>query len=319
MTNKTNISVKSGKGSVRVPAVDSHDSANEATDIHRVAGGGLGVLQTHLFPFRPFQTYQSIEQISLTGSYVMRGKRVWNRYWLVLCTCLVVAGCGRGKPQAIIIVPADQDIHVGESIRITIHLSKPPSTDLTYRWYAERGQLEPQETDSLLTTYIAPQNPGRDEIKVEIFRDGDVLTISRVEIEVKGYKVLLEPPELPEPPESPVERALAGLKEHYGDVDTDTTALGNKVTLLDNKPRHIRAMVSKGDKYYTVEVLTHTVQVGSWPVKNNSHELSITIPADPVDLQYTLRVEVEQEQAIFVVRMEEDMVRSRLKEHFGTR
>jgi hypothetical protein len=69
--------------------------------------------------------------------------------------------------------------------QISLRVRYPPAGAL-YRWRAERGACEPQESHRVSTTYTAPREPGDDRVTLELLSEGRIVYTKDLKITVSG-------------------------------------------------------------------------------------------------------------------------------------
>lgn len=87
--------------------------------------------------------------------------------FLFLCA---VAGCGvSSTPEfSASLESSEKEVEAGKSIKISVIPMNPPE-GLHYRWSASLGQCSPQDVET--TTFTAPANPGKGNLKVRVSVD----------------------------------------------------------------------------------------------------------------------------------------------------
>src|SRR3989442_5911449 len=98
----------------------------------------------------------------------------------VLAAALALAGCGKQCEIKELHVDARQPIPVGQGVPVDAVIRFPPPEAL-YRWRAETGEFEPQESAASSTTYRA-RRPGVDRAMLEVVKRNVVNCEKTVEI-----------------------------------------------------------------------------------------------------------------------------------------
>src|SRR5438128_7840956 len=98
----------------------------------------------------------------------------------VLAATLALAGCGKQCEIKELHVDARQPVPVGQGVPIDAVIRFPPP-GAVYRWRAETGDFEPQESATSSTTYRA-RWPGGDRATLEVITRNVVNCEKTVEI-----------------------------------------------------------------------------------------------------------------------------------------
>jgi hypothetical protein len=114
---------------------------------------------------------------------MMQRERLRSHGSVVLLACSLAGLISCGDTSARIeITPSE--VEVGQKAVIKVMVENPPSHAI-FAWRAERGTLDPQESDQLTTTYIAPAQPGIDRVTLDI-KSADGMVLSQgIEVRVK--------------------------------------------------------------------------------------------------------------------------------------
>jgi hypothetical protein len=116
---------------------------------------------------------------------MMRARaRILGRRWCaILAGLLSLLGCARGPSVSEFSLSPRGPIRVGDSVQIEAVLDYPPSNG-EFRWLAQGGYCDPQQSNQPATRYVAQQGGGN-RITLQILRGGAVLHEAHLTIVVE--------------------------------------------------------------------------------------------------------------------------------------
>jgi hypothetical protein len=114
----------------------------------------------------------------------------WLRALWVLVAALLIQACGRSpaaKIKTIELQERGSSIQANSTVGVHVDVDDASGRVLQYKWLsARKAEFRFASDNSPAAIYIAPREPGKDEITVQIFQDGKLLDSKSQSIEVVG-------------------------------------------------------------------------------------------------------------------------------------
>lgn len=113
------------------------------------------------------------------------GSRVFPRSrplgLVAVATLALTVSCA--APVSVGVSAREPEVPVLGRVELTARVENP-SPELRYRWRADSGRCDPQESSLPSTTYLAAGEPGEDRVKVEVMRGGRIVATAETLIRV---------------------------------------------------------------------------------------------------------------------------------------
>lgn len=194
----------------------------------------------------------------------------------------LVSGCHEVDVAALKVTPSA--VEVGAMAQVDARVRHPASARVVYRWRAQRGYCDPETTTEPSTGYIAPSEPGEDQVTVEALGSNDELfDIATARVFIRAAEQSLDPSVAEVEPR--IEVTTVPPYDPVGGPSSRATIAGFVSGLSD--PAEYRLVLYAYTDFYYVQPLTSAPFIridssGRWSTwtHTGSHYLLLLVPSD---------------------------------------